>query len=268
MSALDAQQLASLALQVARQAGAHALSGFRKPMRVVHKGAIDLVTDFDTTTEHIVREALTRLTADIPVMAEEEGGSEAGERIWYVDPIDGTTNYAHGHPFWCVSIGLMQAGQPVAGAVVAPALQIEWVGWHHGTASRNAEPCAVSKQLLLSEALLATGFPYDRQTSPDNNFGPFVALKRIVQGIRRCGSAAIDLCLVADGTYDGYWERKLKPWDLTAGTAIVQAAGGRVSAFDGSAPEVRSGNLVATNRRIHAALLEALRCARQELPPK
>jgi myo-inositol-1(or 4)-monophosphatase len=265
MNPAQAERLAADALGVARRAAAHALSGFRKPMRVEHKGAIDLVTSFDTTTEHIVREALGHLTPGIPVMAEEEGGSESGAQVWYVDPIDGTTNYAHGHPFWCVSIGLLQEGNPVAGAVVAPALQLEWVGWHAGNALRNEARCRVSEATELSESLLATGFPYDRQTSEDNNFVPFIALKRIVQGIRRCGSAAIDLCCVADGTYDGYWERKLKPWDIAAGAAIVLAAGGQVTAFDGSRPDVRSGNLVATNGRIHAALLGELRKVRKGL---
>jgi myo-inositol-1(or 4)-monophosphatase len=174
-----------------------------------------------------------------------------------VDPIDGTTNYAHGHPFWCVSIGLVAAEGPALGVVVAPALQLEWVA--DGTRStRNGEGCRVSEQSELSQSLLATGFPYDRQTSSENNFAAFVHFKKITQGIRRCGSAAIDLCFVADGTYDGYWERKLKPWDMAAGIAMVRASGGRATAFDGGPLDVVSGYAIASNGKIHDAIVAEL----------
>jgi myo-inositol-1(or 4)-monophosphatase len=116
----------------------------------------------------------------------------------------------------------------------------------------------VSQVKSFGDALLATGFPYDRQTSHDNNFDAFVAIKKQVQAVRRCGSAAIDLCFVGDGTYDGYWERKLRPWDLAAGAAIVRAAGGRVTTFDGGEQDVIGGNLVVTNGRFHDALVDAL----------
>jgi myo-inositol-1(or 4)-monophosphatase len=265
MTPREAEALAGVALQTARAAAQHALGGYRQPKTVTHKGVIDLVTSFDTTTEELIREQLARLTPDIPVMAEEQGGIEAIEHTWYVDPIDGTTNYAHGHPFWSVSVGLAARGALVAGAVCAPALQLEWTGWRGGAALRNGQPCAVSAQTQLRQAFLATGFPYDRQTSEDNNFARFVALKKLVQGIRRCGSASIDLCLVADGTYDGYWERKLKAWDIAAGVAVLQAAGGVVSAFDGGPLDLGSGHLVASNGALQAELLLQLRLAAGEL---
>jgi myo-inositol-1(or 4)-monophosphatase len=157
-----------------------------------------------------------------------------------------------------VSIGLFVGPEPVLGAVVAPALGLEWTGVVGGGATRNGEPCSVSQVRSFGDALLATGFPYDRQTSDDNNFDAFVAIKKQVQAVRRCGSAAIDLCFVADGTYDGYWERKLRPWDLAAGAAIVRAAGGRVTTFDGGERDVITGNLIVTNGRVHDALVDAL----------
>ena len=123
---------------------------------------------------------------------------------------------------------------------------------------RNGEPCSVSQVGALGDALLATGFPYDRRTSRENNFDAFVAIKKQAQAVRRCGSAAIDLCFVGDGTYDGYWERKLHPWDLAAGAAIVRAAGGRVTTFDAAETGLLAGNLVATNARFHEALVDAI----------
>jgi myo-inositol-1(or 4)-monophosphatase len=258
MNEAEARKLAELALAVAHRAAPCALRGWRVPKKVSHKGAVDLVTDFDTDTERLIRDELARATPGIPIVSEELGGTDTGGLCWYVDPIDGTTNYAHGHPFWCVSIGLAASGTPVAGAVLAPALHGEWVGWAGGPARRNAAACSPSRETDLGESLLATGFPYDRRTSQDDNLAAFGALKKIAMGVRRCGSAAIDLCFVADGTYDGYWERKLHAWDVAAGVAIVGAAGGTASSFDGGPVEIGSGNVVASNGRIHAALLAAL----------
>lgn len=262
-----------------------AAGGYRRRagMTVEHKeSAVDLVTQFDRDSERAIR---GRLAAAFPfaIVGEEQGGATA-DVAFYVDPVDGTTNFVHGHPFWCVSIGLVVAGEPVLGVVLSPALGIEWSGWIAASGERYAtrrsvdasavalltgagaaaprvieEPCAVSAVEHLEEALLATGFPYDRRTSADNNFDAFVAIKRRCQAVRRCGSAALDLCLVADGTYDGYWERKLRPWDIAAGTALVRAAGGRVTALDGGPfGPLASGNVVATNARIHDALTDEL----------
>jgi myo-inositol-1(or 4)-monophosphatase len=270
MKSEEAERLALLILNTARRAGAHAMNGYRKPKVVEKKGVIDLVTDFDKSTEAFIREELARLAPGIDIIAEESGGQSSSDRICFVDPIDGTSNYVHGHPFWCVSIGLVVRGIPVAGAVVAPALNCEWLGWFGGPALRNHEKCAVSSVSEFGNAFLATGFPYDRQTSPDNNFDAFVALKKKCQGIRRCGSAAIDLCLVADGTYDGFWEKKLHAWDLAAGIAILNAAGGKVTSFEGSHPDIASGNVVASNGLIHDAFLRELRRSRNPssvLPP-
>ena len=264
-----------------REAAAHAYRGYRHAPLIEHKGAVDLVTHFDRESETLLRRRLAGL---FPIIGEELGDKTAdasAEAVFYVDPIDGTTNFVHGHPFWCVSVGLVANDRPILGVVLAPALGIEWLGWTASDGTRRAirrsapsllaapsdtppafleEACMTSRNASFEDSLLATGFPYDRRTSPDNNFDAFVAIKRRCQAVRRCGSAALDLCLVADGTYEGYWERKLKPWDIAAGIALVEAAGGRVTDFDGAGPEasIASGNVVASNGAIHETLLAEL----------
>jgi myo-inositol-1(or 4)-monophosphatase len=264
----ELEDVLAVVRDAAREAATFVSTGFRKHPNVEHKGSVDLVTSFDRESEALLRKRLAPL--GIPIVGEEEGGAipETGP-AFFIDPIDGTTNFVHGHPFWCVSIGLALGGLPLVGVVVAPALALEWTGWAtaDGQARRAVrrayergedEPCQVSATSAIDEALLATGFPYDRRSSPDNNFDAFVAIKRECQAVRRCGSAALDLCLVADGTYEGYWERKLKPWDLAGGAALVRAAGGRVSDFDGGGTFLATGHAVATNGRIHAELLDRL----------
>ncbi len=259
MNPEEAKELAYHAQSAARAAATVARDGFRTGARIDRKQGAELVTRYDFEAERVIRRELAETTPDIPIVAEEEGGTASGDRNWFADPIDGTTNFAHGHPFWCVSIGLVVRGVPVAGAVVAPALNLEWVGWMGGPALRNGHPCCVSETDSLTDALLATGFPYDRRTSPDNNLDAFGLLQKHAVGIRRCGSAALDLCFVADGTYDGYWEKKLQPWDVAAGIAIVRAAGGRVSSMRGGTLDLAQGNLTATNRILHEALVQQLR---------
>jgi myo-inositol-1(or 4)-monophosphatase len=259
--------LCALALRAARAAAKVAHAGWRTRPRAEHKGPIDLVTQFDRASEDVLRAVLGE--SGLPVVAEEaagggatgaiEGAGDAG--VWLADPLDGTTNFVHGHPFYCVSIGLVRRGAPVLGVVVAPALGgegWEWTGTAAGGSARNGAPCRVSETTALDQALLATGFPYDRATTADDNLTRFGALKKVARGVRRCGSAAIDLCFVADGTYDGYWEKKLQPWDLAAGAAIVLGAGGRLSGLGGEPARVVAGELVATNGRVHDALVARL----------
>lgn len=259
MTPNEAKSFAAIALDVATRAGELAEQGYRRPKNIEHKGHAEIVTEYDLLVEQAIRRDLAQRTPKVAVVAEEEGGIRRGDSTWYVDPIDGTTNYAHGHPFWAVSIGLVVRGVPVAGAVVAPSLGVSWQGWAGGEALRNGKPCRVSSTASLDNALLGTGFPYDRRTSDDNNFAQFIALKRLAIGIRRCGSAALDLCLVADGTHDAYWEMKLRPWDIAAGIAIVQAASGLVTDFDGAPADVERGEIAASNGVIHAELLRARR---------
>jgi myo-inositol-1(or 4)-monophosphatase len=251
------EELAQIAFEVATEAAQILLGGFRKQPAVTEKGRADLVTEYDLASERLIRQRLAERTPEIAIVAEEQGGKAgAGKALtWYCDPLDGTTNFVHGHFFFCVSIGVAEAGRPIAGAVVAPALSSHWRGWDGGPALRNSQPCRVSSTSVLGNALVATGFPSDRTQAATNNFEAFTRVKPLVRGVRRCGSAALDLCLVADGTYDAYWERRLNAWDLMAGSALVLAAGGTVSALDGTLPDLSVGHILASNGRIHSELL-------------
>lgn len=263
----ELQHLIMAAYRVASDGASVAMTGFRKVEvggTIDRKCGAEIVTAFDYESEAVIRKGLAAIDSSICIVAEEAGGQDSGDLIWYVDPIDGTTNFAHGHPFWSVSIGLCERGIALAGVVIAPALGLTWMGWHQGGAFRNDSPCRVSNVAQLSDSLLATGFPYDRATSPQNNFKAFEAIQKLAQGIRRCGSAAIDLCLVADGTYDGYWEKKLRPWDLAAGIAIVNAAGGQTTSLQGTAVQLQDGHVIASNGHIHQQLQTHLIQARDD----
>ncbi|HEY2408228.1 MAG TPA: inositol monophosphatase family protein [Polyangiaceae bacterium] len=252
------EQLAQIALEVAREAAELLMTGFRKHPVPTEKARADLVTDYDFASEHLIRERLAQLAPELSIVAEEEGGRSTTELTWYVDPLDGTTNFVHGHPFFCVSIGVLRAGVPVAGAVVAPALHTHWLAHGAGTSLRDGVRCGVSETDALVHALVATGFPSDRSQSPANNFESFTRIKRVVRGVRRCGSAAIDLCYVADGTYDAYWERRLNAWDLAAGAALVLGAGGTLSALDGGPADLSVGHVLVSNGKLHRPMLDAL----------
>jgi myo-inositol-1(or 4)-monophosphatase len=249
-------------LAVARAAAAVLMEGYRNPGAVELKGPIDLVTRWDRASEDCLRAALAVAFPGVALVAEESaaGDAPAGLALW-ADPLDGTTNFVHGHPFFAVSIGLADGAELLAGAVVAPALGLSWHAARGHGARRDGIPCRVSETDALGRALLATGFPYDNATNPLDNFAEFAALTRRSRGVRRCGAAALDLCLTADGTFDGYWERFLKPWDLAAGALMVAEAGGRVSDLEGAPADFRDGWLVATNGRVHDALVAALRAA-------
>lgn len=255
------QYTASELVQIARGAAAEAarllLEGYRSRPVASEKARSDLVTEFDLRSEARIREILTVDTPEIAVVGE-EGGGAASDLTWYCDPLDGTMNFVHGHPFFCVSIGAMDASGPLAGAVSAPALGLEWWGGRDAGAFRNGEPCRVSETALLGASLLGTGFPLDRSRAPENNLTTFAHVIQSVQGIRRCGSAAIDCCFVADGTYDAYWERRLNPWDLAAGSAIALGAGARLTALDGSPADLTVGNVVLSNGAIHDALVQLI----------
>lgn len=255
------------ATAIAVDAGKLLLNGWRGDLRVHKKGAIDLVTDYDLRSEALLRERMTRAFPSHALVAEEGEDQVTGDWVWYVDPLDGTTNFAHGHFFFAVSIGLALRGRPVLGVVHAPALGVTWTAAEGRSATRNGEPCSVSTTATLADALVATGFPYDRATTDEDNLREAVDIIPRVQGIRRCGSAALDLCLVADGTYDGYWEQKVKPWDVCAGMIIARAAGARITDYDGSSATVGSSQLVTAGPSLHPSLLAAVRRARERKHP-
>jgi myo-inositol-1(or 4)-monophosphatase len=248
-----------LARELASRAGALLGEGaFRAHAADRKRTSVDLVTDYDRRSEALIIDGLRAARPDDRILAEEGGDHGAGDRRWIIDPLDGTTNFAHGLPFFVVSIGLEIAGAPSVGVIEAPAL-----GWSFFTARGegawlNDQRIAVSQVAALDEALLATGFPYDNATSEKNNFAEFVHLYRATQGVRRVGAAALDLAMTAAGWLDGYWEMKLKPWDLAAGALLVEEAGGRVTSWSGGPCSVDAGEIVATNGRIHDALVAAL----------
>ncbi|MEM9073254.1 MAG: inositol monophosphatase family protein [Myxococcota bacterium] len=252
------------ALSIAEEAAAIALEGFRRKPSVTKKGTIDLLTEYDLRSEALIRKRLADAFPDHAIVGE-EGDNEAidGRPVWYVDPIDGTTNFAHGHPFFCVSMALWVEGRGELGVVVAPALGVVWSAERGKGALRNGEPCRVSERSTLEDALCATGFPYDRfDDHEEDNLREHRAFLKRTRGIRRCGSAAIDLCSVADGTYDLYWEQKLSPWDMCGGALIVEESGGRLSDYEGQKADPREGRLVASNGRLHDAALKVLAEAR------
>ncbi len=244
-----------LALEVAetaaREAGAIAMQGWRAPGAISKKGRFDLLTEYDLRCERAIRARLGQAFPNTRIVGEEDAETGDGDMVWYVDPIDGTTNFAHGHFFFAVSIALYREHEGLAGVVHAPALGVTWKAAKAKGAFRNDEPCTVSDRDQLEEAICATGFPYDRWTNPDDNHAELALFLRRAQGVRRCGSAAIDLCLVADGTYDVYWEKALNAWDMCAGALIVQEAGGRLSDYRGGPADPRTGKLVATNGHLH-----------------
>jgi myo-inositol-1(or 4)-monophosphatase len=266
--ARDIPRALRVAEAAAASVGAYLLEGFRAVTAVRLKGPIDLVTEYDVEAERRLRAALSE-ALPYRVVGEEAGqsGDSGAGAVWYVDPIDGTTNFAHGHPFFCISLGLYsEEGVGLGGVIHAPALGVTWVGGRGQGVRRNGAPVSVSAHRTLNESVCATGFPYDRREAVDDNLREFGAVLKRVRGIRRCGSAALDLALVADGTYDAYWEQRLAVWDMAAGAALVEAAGGQLSDYDGGPADVREGRVVATNGVVHDELITLLGEARRTLP--
>ena len=260
---LDLAKLTTIALTTARAAAQWVERGHRSHPSYERKlSDADLVTRFDVESEQLIRRMLAEETPDIPIVGEEQGGlvDLDARPTWFVDPIDGTVNFAHGHAFYGVSIGLMQAGVPLLGAIVAPTLHCEWHGYADGGAFRNGQPCRVSRENTLSDALVGTGFsPVMRRLGhPEDNLAAFCRVSPHVRDIRRCGAAALDLCMVADGSYDAYWERRLSPWDVVAGSAILLAAGGRLTNLSGGPYNLSRGYLLASNGLIHDSLIALL----------
>jgi myo-inositol-1(or 4)-monophosphatase len=220
----------------------------------------DLVTEADRLAEAAILEILRRHFPTHSILAEESGqfGDLDAEYLWAIDPLDGTTNYAHQYPFSAASIGLLINGVPQVGAIFDPFHQELFRGAVGIGATCNDQPIRVSNTAKLAQSLLVTGFAYDRRETPDNNYQEFCYLTHITQGVRRAGAASVDLAYVACGRLDGYWERGLSPWDLAAGVAIVEAAGGKVTAYDQSEFDIRSGRILATNGRVHAELSQTL----------
>ena len=227
---------------------------------ISYKGDINLVTEMDTRSERIIVEMLRASFPDHGIIAEEETKIQTGSGYrWIIDPLDGTTNYAHGYPCFSVSIALEHEGDAIAGVVYDPMREELFSARKGGGASLNGKPIRVSAADTLIKSLLATGFPYDRKTSDKNNLDYFHELLMASQEVRRDGSAALDLCSVAAGRFDGFWELKLKPWDVAAGSLIVLEAGGMVTDLSQNAFDINAEEVLASNGRIHRQMAEVLK---------
>ena len=247
----------------AAEAGAEQLRRFHGQLsdtQVQEKGGSgNLVTAADLAAERAVLAVLEQETPEIGVLAEESGRRpRAGDLEWCVDPLDGTTNFAHGYPLFATSVGLCLRGEPIAAALALPAMGELFRAAKGLGAYCNDQPIHVSRCAALSDALLVTGFAYDRATRLDNNYAEFAWFTHRTHGVRRGGAAAVDLAYVACGRCDGYWERGLAPWDLAAGVLLVQEAGGVVSTYGGGAFELGSGRVVACAPGLHGQLVAGL----------
>jgi myo-inositol-1(or 4)-monophosphatase len=232
--------------------------------RIHYKSAIDLVTDTDRQVEALVVERLRDAFPDHLIVGEEgsSGGTpprpRAGQYAWYLDPLDGTTNFAHGHPHFAVSLALARDAELLLARVVDPLRQETFAATRGGGATLNGRPIRVSAVDELGRALLATGLPYDRREHADEYLAVIHAFVMRAQGIRRAGSAALDLCYLACGRFDAYWEWKLSPWDSAAGVLIVREAGGVVTDFAGQAFDLYGTETLASNGPLHAAMSAVL----------
>jgi myo-inositol-1(or 4)-monophosphatase len=225
----------------------------------------DLVTAADKASEVVILDVLRRHFPQHSILAEESGklGNQDNEYLWAIDPLDGTTNYAHQYPAFAVSIGLLINGVPQVGVIYDPFHNELFRAANGLGATCDRHPIKVSETSELSKSLLVTGFAYDRRETSDNNYAEFCHLTHLTQGVRRSGSAALDLAYVACGRVDGYWERGISPWDVVAGVILLREAGGKVTAYDGSSFKLESGRILATNGNIHDNLSREL----VEVPP-
>ena len=250
-----------VAIDAARAAGQLLRRELRAVRTIAFKGTpTNLVTEMDARAEALVIERLRQHFPDDAILAE-ESGARAGRsgRRWIIDPLDGTTNYAHGLPIFAVSIGLEAAGQLVLGVVYDPNHDELFVAERGDGAVLNGVPLAVSTTATLDAALLTTGFPYDVRENPRNNLAEYAAFSLRARGVRRMGSAVIYLAYLAAGRIDGYWELRLGAWDVAAGALLVEEAGGRITDLDGGPLDLAKPAVVASNGLIHDQMLAVLR---------
>jgi myo-inositol-1(or 4)-monophosphatase len=253
------ESLKALAIQAARKAGRVLQDRLGRTRRIDYKGAVNLVTEMDFRSERIIVSEIRRHFPEHAFLAEEKVQEQTRSPYrWIIDPLDGTTNYAHGFPVYCVSIALEYRGEIILGVIYDPSREELFVAQKGKGARLNERRLTVSKTSRLSKSLLATGFPYDLRESPVNNFDHFRNFALRTHALRRCGSAALDLSYVAAGRFDGFWEMKLGPWDLAAGSLIVQEAGGRVTDFQGRPLGLDGRQVLASNSRIHLEMMKIL----------
>lgn len=248
-----------IAEQACREAGTIQMEGLKKSREIAFKGAINLVTDIDHACEKAIVNLIQGTFPEHDILAEEGSGKRKdSEYKWVIDPLDGTTNYAHGYPLFCTSIALEHKGEIVLGAVYDPNLDEMFLGERGAGATLNGENIHVSRASDLDKALLATGFAYNIRETQNNNLDHFQNFLFQAQAVRRDGVAAIDLCYVATGRYDGFWELNLFPWDVAAGFVILEEAGAKVSDFQGAPFQIYCKEILASNGRLHPAMIKVL----------
>jgi myo-inositol-1(or 4)-monophosphatase len=256
----DLDRYETVASAAARDAGKLLMDRFRGRLNVSHKGITNIVTDADLEAEKLI---VSRLLEDFPthhILAEENHfEKKGGSHIWIIDPLDGTTNYAHGLPFFSVSIGLEIEGEIVFGAIYGPVMDELFIARRGQGAYCNGSPIHVSENASLNDSLLATGFPYDIRSGRNTNLEYFGEFVMRAQAIRRVGSAALDLAYLASGHFDGFWELMLQPWDCAAGTLLIREAGGLVTNFRGEPVSIYEREFLASNGLIHNDMLMILR---------
>jgi len=246
--------------EAAKRAGIYLMEALEQKRDINKKGIVDIVTDADRGAEMIIHNIISEEYPDDEFLAE-EGTQDKGSSglMWIVDPLDGTTNYAHRFPVFCVSIGLVKEGVPQAGCIYNPNLDELFTAQKGEGAFLNGEPIRVSTNEQLINSLLATGFPYDIRESDQDNMNNFYAFyKDGAQAVRRAGSAALDLAYTACGRFDGFWEMKLRAWDISAGILLVEEAGGQVTDFSGGPVDLFKGEVLASNGKIHATMQKVL----------
>lgn len=249
------------AMEMAKMGG-HILKKFWGKLSKIRQKQFfwDLVTEADTESESVILGEIHKQFPGHKTLSEESGTGKVSEAdyLWVIDPLDGTTNYTHQYPMVAVSISLLHCDKPIVGVVYNPILNEMFYGAEGHGAFLNGEKILVSEVLELNKSLLATGFAYDRKETQENNYAEFCHLTHVSQGVRRGGSAALDLAYVAAGRLDGYWERGLKIWDVAAGALLVEEAGGLVSSYENTSIDLTSGRILATNGRVHALLSQEL----------
>lgn len=261
------ENFADVALEVVEEAGRRLRAAAGETKKIELKGAIDLVTETDREIERFIVARLTEAFPDHLIVAEESTANASPARpreeqyVWYLDPLDGTTNFAHGYPQFCVSLALGLGPELMQGIVFDPMRGELFRACRGEGATLNGEAIRVSGTERLDSALIGTGFPYDRRLRADAYLRLMKEVMTRAQGVRRVGSAALDLCALASGRLDGFWEAKLRPWDTAAGVLIAREAGGRVSNFAGGDFDLYGEEILASNGRIHAEMVEALKKA-------
>lgn len=247
------------AVQAARDAGALLKERFGKLLVIEKKGEINLVTDADRASEDLIKKIISGKFPGHNIKAEEGTDTHhSSDYLWLVDPLDGTSNFAHGFPVYSVSIALMKISELIAACVYNPNLNECFTAERGAGAYLNGRSIRVSSANSLDNSFMATGFPYDIRESSENNLAEFAAFSISSLAIRRAGSAALDLSYIACGRFDGYWEQKLSPWDIAAGILLVEEADGQVTDYCGKPYDIYKGQIAASNRKIHREIIELL----------